>query len=90
VLPAVIYTAVFSIAIGFTIQVTAQNHTPPTDAALILSLEGAAAAAFGWLFLKESLSTLQVAGCALILAAVALAQVRPEMVKYRKGKAGAK
>jgi drug/metabolite transporter (DMT)-like permease len=90
VLPAVIYTAVFSIAIGFTIQVTAQNHTPPTDAALLLSLEGVAAAAFGWLFLKESLSALQLAGCALILAAVALAQVRPEMVKYRKGKEGAK
>jgi len=32
VLPAVLYTAVFSIALGFTLQVIAQKHTPPNDA----------------------------------------------------------
>jgi drug/metabolite transporter (DMT)-like permease len=76
VLPAVIYTAVFSIALGFTFQVIAQKHTPPSDAALILSLEAVFAALFGWLFLHEMLLPLQLAGCALILIAVALVQVR--------------
>lgn len=76
VLPAVVYTAVFSIALGFTLQIIAQKHTPPNDAALILSLEAVFAALFGWLFLQETLLPVQLAGCFLILAAVVLVQVR--------------
>jgi drug/metabolite transporter (DMT)-like permease len=73
-LPAILYTAVFSIAAGFTFQVLAQKHTPANDAALILSLEAVFAALFGWIFLGENLSLVQMAGCALILAAVVLVQ----------------
>jgi drug/metabolite transporter (DMT)-like permease len=76
VLPAILYTGVFSVAIGFTLQVFAQKYTPPTDASLILSLEGVFAALFGWLLLHESLRPVQLAGCAAILAAVILVQVR--------------
>jgi len=76
VLPAILYTAVFSVAIGFTLQVFAQKYTPPTDASLILSLEGVFAAFFGWLFLHESLRPVQLAGCTAILTAVILVQVR--------------
>ena len=76
VLPAVLYTAVFSIALGFTFQVIAQKHTPANDAALILSLEAVFAAFFGWLFLHEMLLPLQLAGCAMILIAVALMQIK--------------
>jgi len=76
VLPAVLYTAVFSIALGFTFQVIAQKHTPPSDAALILSLEAVFAALFGWIFLHEMLLPVQMVGCALILIAVGLVQVR--------------
>jgi drug/metabolite transporter (DMT)-like permease len=76
VLPAVLYTAIFSIALGFTLQVIAQRHTPPNEAALILSLEAVFAALFGWLFLHEILLPVQLAGCALILLAVILVQVK--------------
>ena len=76
VLPAILYTGVLSIAVGFTLQVIAQQHTPPNDAALILSLESVFAALFGWLFLHEVLLPVQLAGCALILIAVALVQVK--------------
>jgi drug/metabolite transporter (DMT)-like permease len=76
VLPAVLYTAIFSIALGFTLQVIAQKHTPPNDAALILSLEAVFAALFGWLFLHEILLPVQLSGCALILLAVILVQVK--------------
>lgn len=76
VLPAILYTALFSIALGFTLQILAQKHTPPNDAALILSLESVFAALFGWLFLRESLQPIQMVGCALILGAVLLVQVR--------------
>jgi drug/metabolite transporter (DMT)-like permease len=76
ILPAVLYTGVFSVALGFTFQVMAQKHTPPSDAALILSLEGVFAAIFGWLFLHETLLPVKLAGCALILVAVVLVQVK--------------
>jgi drug/metabolite transporter (DMT)-like permease len=75
-LPAILYTGVFSIAIGFTLQVVAQKHTPANDAALIMSLESVFAVLFGWLFLRETLLPVQIAGCFLILAAVILIQVK--------------
>jgi len=76
VMPAILYTGIFSIAIGFTLQVVAQKHTPANDAALIMSLESVFAVLFGWLFLRETLLPVQSAGCILILAAVVLVQVK--------------
>ncbi|HTX90973.1 MAG TPA: DMT family transporter [Anaerolineales bacterium] len=76
VLPAILYTGILSIAVGFTLQVIAQKHTPENDAALIMSLESVFAVFFGWLFLQEKLLPIQLAGCALILLAVGLVQVR--------------
>ncbi|NOY99241.1 MAG: EamA family transporter, partial [Chloroflexi bacterium] len=74
---AIVYTAVFSVGIGYTLQAWAQHHTPPTDAALILSLESVFAVLSGWLLLDERLAPIQILGCGLILAAVLLAQMRP-------------
>jgi drug/metabolite transporter (DMT)-like permease len=75
VLPAILYTAIFSVAFGFTSQVIAQRYTPPNDAALILCLESVFAALFGWIFLHEGLQVVQLTGCALILGAVILVQL---------------
>jgi len=67
---------VFSTAIGYTLQAVGQRHAPPADAAIILSLESVFAALFGYLFLTEWLTTVQILGCALIFGAVLLAQVK--------------
>ena len=80
-IPAIIYTGVFSIAIGFTLQVVAQKHTPANDAALIMSLEAVFAVLFGWLFLHEMLLPVQWSGCVLILAAVVLVQFKNGKMK---------
>lgn len=72
---AVVYGGALSIAVGFTFQVIGQKYAPPTDAALILSLEAVFAALFGYLFLFEGLEPIQVLGCSLILAAVAGVQI---------------
>lgn len=74
VIGAVVYTAVFSVGVGYTLQVWAQRFTPPNDAALILSLEAVFAALTGWLFLSETLVTTQIVGCGLILGGVLLTQ----------------
>lgn len=76
VLPAILYTGIFSIAVGFTLQVVAQKHTPTNDAALIMSLEAVFAVFFGWLFLREMLLPLQILGCILILSAVVFVQFK--------------
>lgn len=73
---AAIYTAVFSLGLCYTLQVWAQRHTPPADAALILSLESVFAVLAGWLLLGERLSAVQGFGCLLIFFAVALSQAK--------------
>lgn len=73
---AAIYTAVFSLGLCYTLQVWAQRHTPPADAALILSLESGFAVLTGWLLLKETLTGIQIFGCMLIFFAVGLSQVK--------------
>lgn len=77
----IIYSGIFSVAIGFTLQVFGQRHAPATDAALILSLEAVAAAVFGYLLLNEILTPVQFIGCFLIMAAVILVQFIPGEVE---------
>jgi len=78
---AVLYTGIFSVGVGYTLQAVGQRHAPPTDAALILSLESVVAAIFGYLFLNERLLPLQLLGCGLIMAAIVWVQVRPAVVE---------
>jgi drug/metabolite transporter (DMT)-like permease len=78
---AVLYTGVFSIGIGYALQGIGQKHAPPSDAALILSLESVFAAIFGFIFLKEYLSPVQLLGCGLIFVAIIQVQIRPAPVE---------
>ncbi len=73
---AVVYTAFFSLALAYTLQIWAQRHTPPADAALLLSLESVFAVLSGWIFLDERLALIQIAGCVLIFVAVLLSQIK--------------
>jgi drug/metabolite transporter (DMT)-like permease len=71
----VVYTGVFSVGIAYTLQSRAQKHSPPADAAIILSMEAVFAAIFGHLFINEQFSPVQLLGCVLILAAMIAVQV---------------
>jgi drug/metabolite transporter (DMT)-like permease len=75
-LGAIAYTAFFSLGLCYTLQVWAQQHTPPADAALILSLESVFAVISGWLILDEKLAAIQILGCVLIFIAVILSQFK--------------
>jgi drug/metabolite transporter (DMT)-like permease len=75
-LGAIAYTAFFSLGLCYTLQIWAQRHTPPADAALILSLESVFAVIAGWFLLQERLSGVQVFGCILIFIAVLLSQFK--------------
>jgi drug/metabolite transporter (DMT)-like permease len=73
---AIAYTAIFSLGLCYTLQVWAQRHSPPADAALILSLESVFAVLAGWLLLNEKLVFIQIFGCVLIFIAVVLSQFK--------------
>ncbi len=73
---AIAYTAFFSLGLCYTLQIWAQRHTPPADAALILSLESVFSVLSGWFLLNENLAVIQIAGCALIFSAVVLSQFK--------------
>ncbi len=73
---AVIYTGIFSVGLGYTLQAFGQRHAPPADAAILLSMESVFAALFGWWILGEALTGMQLLGCALMFAGILLAQLR--------------
>ena len=74
-LPSLIYVAVMSGAVGYTLQIVGQKSTDPTLASLLMCLESVFAAIGGWLLLHQALSPRELAGCALMLAASVVAQL---------------
>jgi drug/metabolite transporter (DMT)-like permease len=79
----IVYTGIFSIGLGYTLQAFGQRTAPPADATILLSMEAPLAALFGWLILEEALGMVQLAGCALMLAGMLLAQI-PVMLSASK------
>jgi drug/metabolite transporter (DMT)-like permease len=71
---AIAYTGVFSVGLGYTLQMLGQRHAPPADASVILSMESVFAALAGWLMLGETLTAWQLLGCGLMLVGMLLAQ----------------
>ena len=76
-LPTILFAGIVSGALAYTIQIFAQAHTPPAEAALILALEGVFAAIAGALLLGERLTAIGALGCVLILAGAVAAEVGP-------------
>lgn len=77
----VLYAGIASDGIAYTLQIVGQQTTDPTVASIIMSLESVFAALGGWLVLSESLSAVELIGCALVFAAVLLAQAPDMMVQ---------
>lgn len=74
---SILYAGVLSVGVAFTLQVVAQRHTHAADASIILSAETLFAAIAGAMFLNETLSAVQLVGCALILAGILAVQLVP-------------
>ena len=71
----ILYCALIAGAGGYTMQMIGQKYTEPTVASLIMSLESAFALLTGMLFLNERLSGRELAGCAIMFAAIILIQI---------------
>ncbi|MBN1163174.1 MAG: DMT family transporter [Candidatus Krumholzibacteriota bacterium] len=66
----ILYGGILSVGIAYTLQVVAQRKTPPSHAAIILSLETVFAALAGWLVLAERIPPVGMLGCALMLGGI--------------------
>ena len=82
-LPMIAFAGLFSTAVGFTLQVVGQRHTPAADAAVILSAETVFAALAGAMLLGERLGMLELTGGALILAGVLAVELLPLWARQR-------
>lgn len=72
---AIVYLAIFSTFLCFTVQTIAQKYTTSSHAAIIMSLESVFSAIFGILLLSETMTPLMVAGSVMIFVAILLIEV---------------
>ncbi len=71
----ILYCAVFSSAIAYTLQIVSQKGANPTVVTLLLSMESVFSVLCGWLILGDSLSWREGIGCILMFGAVTLANL---------------
>lgn len=85
------YVGVLSTALTFTLLTVALQHTPPAEAAVIVSTEVVFASAAAYLVLGERLTPIGWAGAGTILVAILLVQLGPALVSSRcwRGKSAA-
>jgi drug/metabolite transporter (DMT)-like permease len=73
---ALLVTALLCTVLAFSVQAWAQQFTPPSHAALILSTEPVFAALMSWLYLGETLGVRGASGAGLILAGVLISELK--------------
>ena len=71
----ILYTGIFSSAVGYTLQAVGQRNLNPTVASLIMSMESVFSTLFGWLILHQVLTGREALGCVLVFAAIIFAQI---------------
>lgn len=85
------YAGVLSCGVAYTLQIVGQEGVNPTVAALLLSLESVFATIAGWICFKigllktdQTMTPRQIAGCALVFAAVILVQLPVKWFRFGK------
>ncbi len=71
----ILYAGVMSSGVAYTLQIVGQKGLNPAVASIIMSLESAIAALAGWIILSEALSPREISGCAVMFAAIIIAQI---------------
>ena len=71
----VLYAGVLSCGVAYTLQIIGQRDLNPTIASLIMSLESCISVLAGWMILHQTLSLREITGCAVMFAAIILAQL---------------
>ncbi len=72
---SLLYAGILSCGVGYTLQIIGQEGLHPAVASLLMSLESVFSVLAGWIILHQTLSARELGGCALLFAAILLAQV---------------
>ena len=83
---AILYAGVMSSGAGYTLQTIGQEFVNPAAASIAMAMESVFSALTGWIVLGQSLNGREILGCAVMLAAIILAEL-PE--RRRRGAAAA-
>lgn len=83
VLP-ILYLGIASSGIAYTLQIIGQKGTNPAVAAVILSLESVFGIIGTAIFLGQSLTPREYAGCAIVLLAVVISQIDSDIIRKKK------
>lgn len=82
--PEIAYVGVLSSALTFTLLAVAMKHTPPSEAAVLVSTESLFAALAGAILIGERIGFIAGIGAGLIIVATLLVQASPWLKDRRK------
>ena len=71
----ILYGGILSAGVAFTLQVVCQRTSPPSHAAIVMSLETVFAALAGYVMLHERFGSRDLAGCGLMFAGLLVVQL---------------
>jgi len=71
----ILYLGVMSSGVAYTLQIVGQKYAEPAIASIAMSLESVFAALGGWLIAGNGLKQNEIIGCAIMFAAIILAQL---------------
>ncbi len=71
----ILYAGIFSSGIAYTLQIIGQKDLNPTVASIIMSLEACVSVIAAWIILGDAMNARQITGCAIMFAAILLAQI---------------
>lgn len=80
--PQIAYLGIMSSGVAYTLQIVGQRYAEPAVASISMSLESVFAALGGWIIAGDRMSGREFLGCALVFAAIIIAQL-PEMIKKK-------
>ncbi len=83
---SILYAAVASGGIAYTLQSIAQQYTPSADTAIIMSSESLFGAVGGIWLMGDRLTFYGGVGCAAIIAAIILVELVPQFSKQRRAR----
>lgn len=82
---AILYCGIFSSSVGYTLQIIAQKHVPPTETSLLCSFEMIFGALAGILLLGEWMSLREGIGCVFMAVGIFAAQLPSrELIHFSK------
>ena len=81
----IVYLGLLSSGVAYTLQMVGQRYAEPAVASITMSLESVFAALGGWLISGKSLKGNEIIGCAVVFAAIIIAQL-PDILRAKRKK----